>query len=63
MIDNEVRCGQYYLRIWVNQPKQELGDENYKFFNIPAHEEKDFLDNLKNSFRQVIRRFNDSESG
>ena len=55
MIDNEVRCGQYYLRIWVNQPKQRDGEEEkeYKFFNIPAHEEKEFLSNLKNSFTQV----------
>ncbi len=41
-IQNEVRCGRYYLRVWVNQnPKDEAN-----FFDIPPEEEDKFHKNL-----------------
>lgn len=40
-IDNEVRCGRYYLRVWVNQKRN-----SKDYFKIPGEEEKDFYKNL-----------------
>lgn len=40
-IEEEVRCGQYYLRVWTQiKPKED------EFFWIPYDEEDDFLRNL-----------------
>ena len=36
-IESEVRCGRYYLRVWINQKK---GSDS--FFKIPREEEDEF---------------------
>ena len=43
-IEEEVRCGQYYLRVWTQQKL-----DSQDFFLIPSNEEEDFLKNLQNS--------------
>lgn len=48
-IENEVRCGRYYLRVWVNQKKK---DPN--FFDIPREEEDEFHKNLQIELRHCI---------
>jgi hypothetical protein len=40
-IESEVRCGRYYLRVWVNQKKK-----SPDFFDIPVEEEEEFHKNL-----------------
>ena len=50
-IDNEVRCGRYYLRVWVNQSKRKDGRP---FFDIPHDEEEDFHKNLQAELKQCI---------
>ncbi len=48
-IEEEVRCGKYYLRVWIQKKKT---DED--FFLIPQSEEDDFLNNLKASISKII---------
>jgi len=48
-IDSEVRCGRYYLRVWVNQKKN-----NPDFFGIPKEEEVQFYSNLQAELRYSI---------
>lgn len=48
-IENEVRCGRYYLRVWVSQNKNDPG-----FFDIPKEEEGEFHKNLQIELRHCI---------
>src|SRR3569833_2137588 len=45
-IENEVRCGRYYLRVWVQQKK-----DSENFFKIPVEEESEFFKNLEAELR------------
>ena len=49
-IEEEVRCGQYYLRVWTSKKWQDAD-----FFWIPFEEEEDFLKNLKNSINSIVQ--------
>lgn len=49
MIEHEVRCGRYYLRVWVNQ-SQDAAD----FFDIPEDQEEEFHRNLQDELKNMI---------
>ena len=49
MIEHEVRCGRYYLRVWVNQTR-DVPD----FFDIPEDQEEEFHRNLQDELKNLI---------
>lgn len=57
-IEEEVRCGQYYLRVWTQKKWSEQ-----EFFQIPHEEEEDFLINLKISINSIIMKEKGNEIG
>jgi len=55
-IENQVKCGKYYLRVWVEQNLLDFQTEEY--FNsvrIPYQEEEQFQFNLKAALQECIR--------
>lgn len=48
-IESEVRCGRYYLRVWVSQKK-----DSENFFRIPKEEDEEFQKNLQAELRHCI---------
>jgi len=60
-IENQVKCGKYYLRVWVEQNLLDFQTEEY--FNsvrIPYQEEEQFQFNLKAALQECIK---DPEGG
>jgi hypothetical protein len=52
-----VRCGRYYLRVWVNQLKPNSPDRqplDPPFYDIPQDEEEDFHKNMQAELKQAI---------
>ena len=49
-IEKEVKCGKYYLRIWVKTHEKLRVKENNEEIKIPEKEERDYLLNLRGSF-------------
>jgi hypothetical protein len=49
MIEHEVRCGRYYLRVWVNQSL-----DAPDFFDIPEDQEEEFHRNLQDELKYLI---------
>lgn len=49
-IEAEVRCGRYYLSVWVEQSKQKSG----VLFEIPHFEEQEFHSKMKTELKQWI---------
>ncbi|CDW89296.1 UNKNOWN [Stylonychia lemnae] len=56
-IEEEVRCGQYYLRVWT-----QINWQDPDFFWIPLEEEDDFVKNLQASINDVIQLTQEQES-
>jgi len=51
-LDSEVRCGRYYLSVWVEQKKLLKDEENKKyFFSIPKDEEDEFHNKMQAELR------------
>lgn len=54
-IEKEVKCGKYYLRIWVNQRDKSNKKDLATIITIPPGEETDYLTNLKQSMAGILQ--------